>query len=64
MRELRDLGAVPGIHVGRTDLTPDETVEWFAGQALEILESESWFAVNSLHNVLDKFVPAEFREEG
>jgi hypothetical protein len=60
--ELRDLGAVRGIHQGKNDLTPDETVEWYAGQTLDILENEAWWAVNTLCNVLDKFVPKEAPE--
>lgn len=56
---LKALGAVRNIHVGRSDLVAgsDEVVEWYAGQALDVLESRSWFAVNSVINCLDKFVP-------
>lgn len=49
----------PNVHVGRTDLTPEETVEWYAGQLLDIVDQRMWFAMNSLLNCVDKFVPAE-----
>ena len=38
----------PHIHVGRTDLSPRETVEWYAGQILDIVSNGHWIAVNSL----------------
>jgi len=50
-------GAVRNIHVGFTNFTPVQTMEWYAGQIVDILESESWFAVNSLINLLEKFCP-------
>jgi hypothetical protein len=61
---LKALGAVRNQHVSDDDtkasaLTPEQTVEWYAGQALDVLESKSFFAVNSLINCLDKFVPVE-----
>lgn len=55
--KLTAAGAVRNIHVGKKDFTSDETVEWYAGQILDILENESWFAVNSLINCVDKFAP-------
>lgn len=55
---LRDAGAVQGIHVGRSDLNADETVEWYAGFIVDVLSDESkWFAVNSIINCLDKLCP-------
>jgi hypothetical protein len=55
---LRDAGAVQGIHVGRSDLNADETVEWYAGQLVYVLSDKSkWFCVNSIINCLDKFCP-------
>lgn len=47
----------PNVHVGRTDMTPDEVVEWYAGQILDIVDEEKWFAVNSWINCRDKFAP-------
>jgi hypothetical protein len=47
----------PNVHVGRKDLSPEETVEWYAGQILDIVDTEKWFAVNSLINCVDKFAP-------
>ena len=55
--KLTAAGAVRNIHVGKKDFTSDETVEWYAGQILDILENQSWFAVNSLINCVDKFAP-------
>lgn len=54
---LAKRGLGPGCHAGRTDLNTYETVEWYAGQALDLVDREAWFAINSLINCLDKFVP-------
>lgn len=48
----------PGVHEG-TKPTGDAVVEWYAGQLLQIVDAESWFAMNSLLNCVDRFVPAE-----
>lgn len=56
---LKELGAVRNQHLGKTDMTPDETVEWYAGQILDVLEERAWFAVNSVINCVDKFCPAQ-----
>ncbi len=48
----------PNVHLGRNDLNPDECVEWYAGQLLDIVDTEKWFAVNSWLNCVDKFAPA------
>jgi hypothetical protein len=56
---LKAAGAVKNAHVGKKGFTPDETVEWYAGQILDILESGSLFAVNSLINCVDKFAPEQ-----
>jgi hypothetical protein len=50
-------GLAANCHVGRRGLTPDETVEWYAGQLLDIVDSKSWFTMNSFINSLDRFVP-------
>ncbi len=57
--QLIAAGAVRNVHVGKKDFTPDEQVEWYAGQILDILENQSWFAVNSLINCVDKFAPEQ-----
>ncbi len=54
---LRAVGIVPNVHVGRKDLTTRETLEWYGGAILDVLESESWWAVNTLINTVDKFAP-------
>lgn len=55
---LRKAGAVTNIHLGKnTPFTDDETVEWYAGQILDVLENNTLLAVNSLINCLDKFCP-------
>lgn len=56
---LKQAGAVRNIHLGRKDLIEgsDEAVEWYAGQIIDVLESEKWFAVNSLINCVDRFAP-------
>lgn len=65
IEKLRELGAVRGIHQGRTDLEgkPEEIVEWYAGQLLDVLENKAFFAVNSIINCLDKFVPETTGEQ-
>jgi hypothetical protein len=61
LSELKALGAVRGVHQGRTDMAngSDECVEWYAGQIVDVLEEKAWFAVNSVCNCVDKFCPAE-----
>ena len=57
IRRLKEAGAVNNIHVGNSDLDPEQTVEWYAGQILDILEKGQLVAVNSIINCLDKFCP-------
>jgi len=56
---LAERGLAPGCHAGRKDLAdkPEETLEWYAGQVLHVIDSESWVAVNAIINCLDKFCP-------
>lgn len=56
---LRAAGAQRHIHEGRKDMIDGsiDVAEWYAGQAIDVLESGAWFAVNSLINCLDKFCP-------
>jgi hypothetical protein len=35
----------------------DKTVRWYAGQFLEIVEKNSWYAMNSYLNCMDRFCP-------
>ena len=63
VKNLRDALALrghgPGCHAGRKDIVPQsaECVEWYAGQLLEIIDREAWYAMNSAINVLAIFVP-------
>lgn len=56
---LKAKGLDSGCHVGRSDLdsNPELVVEWYAGQFLDIVDTEAWFAMNGLINCLDKFCP-------
>jgi hypothetical protein len=58
---LRARGIEPHVHVGRPGgseaVTPELTVEWYAGQLLAIVDEGAWFAMDSLICALDKFVP-------
>lgn len=56
---LAERGLAPMCHVGCGELTPDEIVEWYAGQLLAIVDAEAWHAVNTLINVVDRFAPAD-----
>lgn len=48
MREaLKSFGLEPGCHVGKTNLTSDETAEWYIGQGLNIIDKEHWSSMNS-----------------
>jgi len=68
---LAERGLAPGCHVGteppliegRSRLTPDMTVEWYAGQLLDIVDKKAWFAMNSLINCVDKFCPEPTQSE-
>ena len=39
------------------ELEGDAVVEWYAGQILDICDNRQWFAMNSIINSLDRFVP-------
>lgn len=56
---LAERGLGPNCHVGNGALVGDAVVEWYAGQLLDIVDRKAWFAMNSLINGLDKFVPEE-----
>jgi hypothetical protein len=45
-------------HPNHAAMTEDETIEWYAGQLLDIVDAKGWFAMNSFINCLDKFCPA------
>jgi hypothetical protein len=53
-------GLGPNCHLDHKDhasMTSEETLEWYAGQFLDIVDSQSWFAMNSFINCVDKFAP-------
>lgn len=50
-------GIIRNQHVGNNNLDKLGTLEWYGGQIIDVLESQSWFAVNSLINAVDKFAP-------
>lgn len=54
---LAEIGLAPNCHVGRTDMTPAETVEWYAGQVVQTVDARAWHAVNAIVNTLEKFCP-------
>ena len=56
---LTAAGAQENVHLGRKDIAEGthEATEWYAGQVLNVLRSNSLFAVNSLFNCLDRFCP-------
>ena len=57
---LKAAGAVKNACLGEPMTDGDDTcVRWYAGQAIDVLESGAYFAVNSLLNCLDRFCPAE-----
>jgi hypothetical protein len=62
---LKKAGVEPGCHRGRTDMITggDECVEWYAGEIIDIFNNNALYAVNSVINLLDKFCPAEFKED-
>lgn len=61
---LKDANVQVNIHLGRNDLSdqPVETMEWYAGQILDVIENKAWFAVNSIINCVDKFCPMSLVE--
>lgn len=54
---LAEIGLAPNCHVGRTAMTPTETVEWYAGQVVQTVDARAWHAVNAIVNTLEKFCP-------
>lgn len=54
---MRAAGVIRNLHVGLQPLGARQTLEWYAGQFLEIVETGAWFAMNSWLNCVDKFAP-------
>lgn len=56
---LRAAGITPGMHQGAGEFSGGRmTLEWYAGQILEVIDVQAWHCVNSVINVCDKFAPA------
>lgn len=56
---LASRGLLPGCHVGLDrELTPDEQIEWYAGQLLDIVDTKAWSSMNTFLNLANKFCPA------
>jgi len=57
VQPLRDAGLTPDMHTegGAREMTNRETLEWYGGAILGIVEQEAWFAVNSWLNCCEKF---------
>jgi len=55
--KLKNAGAIRNIHVGKTNFTQNEMVEWYAGQLLDVLEDGKLHCVNSIINEVDRFCP-------
>lgn len=55
---LTERGLEAGYHIGDAGEDGSERcIEWYAGQLLDIVDHEAWFAMNSFINCLDKFCP-------
>lgn len=54
---LAGRGLAANCHVGNEELDDEATIEWYAGQFLDLYDRQGWFAMNSFINCLDKFVP-------
>lgn len=62
VNRFKKLGVKPNIHDGKGDQMKGDsneakqmTMEWFAGQLMEIIRKKQWFAVNSWLNCVEKF---------
>jgi hypothetical protein len=55
-QKLKNVGIKANMNVdlGR-ELTPRETLEWYAGSFVDIVEEGAWFAMNTWLNCVDKF---------
>lgn len=57
---LNERGLDVNCHVGQSEefLSEGEhTLEWYAGQLLDIVDRKAWFAMNSYINALDQYYP-------
>lgn len=55
-----EVGFIKNAHLGyEGEWTPRQTMEWYAGQLINVVENESWFAMNSIVNCCKKFTKIE-----
>ena len=55
---LAERGLSPNCHLGGgRQPTQDEVVEWYAGQLLDIVDTQAWESMNAAINFVDKFCP-------
>lgn len=61
---FRDAGIEANCFVqrGGANLTPRETMLWYAGQLINCVNNKSWFAINSMINCMDKFAVQPARQ--
>lgn len=58
VQELRDAGIVANMNMGdAAKASPRATMEWYAGQLLDMVENGGWFGINSWLNAVDRFAP-------
>jgi hypothetical protein len=57
VERLRGLIPVGMPHRGKKNMTEQEVIEWYAGEIVDIVDNQAWFAMNSIINCLDKFCP-------
>ena len=61
---FKERGLEANCHQGKPSefFTNEElTIEWYAGQLLDIVDNQNWFAMNSFINCLDKFCPEKLK---
>ena len=62
---LRDNGYWAGEFVSESklsaadELNDEQTLRWFLGQGIAIVDKKAWFDMNSWVNCIDKFVPED-----
>lgn len=62
MRRFDEIGAVPGIHVGKSGMTQFEIVQWYAGQVMDAINAKAWEVMGQILNAIDLYVPSPVAE--
>ena len=59
---LKSCGFKSFVHVGKDadTFTDKETVEWFIGQGISMLENNELWGMNSWFNCIEKFIPEDY----